>query len=197
MNAKDAILKIKALFDDMPENSTKQEEAKLEFAEYQLADGTKVMISALEIGGEVKLANGDFAPDGDHQLADGSQISVLDGKIKEIEAAKKPEADMPEVEVEAEKDKEKDKKIEEMADQFAIKFDEFNKLIEELSAKVSALEAKSKEGFTQVVDLIDVMAKVPSDDPIEKPQLFKFENTKDIKFERLNKYRNAILNNKN
>ena len=47
------------------------------------------------------------------------------------------------------------------------------------------------------VDLIDEMAKVPSADPIEKPQSFKFEATKDIKFDRLNKYRNAILNNKN
>jgi hypothetical protein len=66
MNAKDAILKIKALFEDMPEAAPAQEEAKQDFAEYQLADGTKVMISALEIGGEVKLEDGSFAPDGDH-----------------------------------------------------------------------------------------------------------------------------------
>lgn len=193
MNAKDAILKIKALFEDMPVDAPEQEQPKQDFAEYQLADGTKVIISALEVGGEVKLEDGSFAPDGDHQLADGSQISVLDGKITEIKAAEQPEADMPEVEVEAEKDK----KMQEMADQFSAKIAEFNGLIEALTAKVEALEAKSKAGFSQVVDLIDEMAKVPSADPIQKPQSFKFEQTKDIKFDRLNKYRNAILNNKN
>jgi len=192
MNAKEAILKIKALFEDMPQEEKPVEEAKQDFAEYQLADGTKVMISSLEIGGEVKLEDGSFAPDGDHQLADGSQISVLDGKITEIEAAEKPEADVPEVEVEA-----KDKKMEEMAAEFAAKISELNGLIEALNAKVSSIEDKSKQGFSQVVDLIEEVTKMPQADPIEKPQSFKFEATKDIKFERLNKYRHAILNSKN
>ena len=192
MNAKEAILKIRALFEDMPQEEKPVEEAKQEFAEYQLADGTKVMISSLEIGGEVKLEDGSFAPDGDHQLADGSQISVLDGKITQIEAAEKPEADMPEVEVEA-----KDKKMEEMAAEFAAKISELNGLIEALNEKVSSIEDKSKQGFSQVVDLIEEVTKMPQADPIEKPQSFKFEATKDIKFERLNKYRHAILNSKN
>jgi len=192
MNAKEAILKIKALFEDMPQEEKPAEEAKQDFAEYQLADGTKVMISSLEVGGEVKLEDGSFAPDGDHQLADGSQISVLDGKITEIEAAEKPEADVPEVEVEA-----KDKKMEEMAAEFAAKISELNGLIEALNAKVSSIEDKSKQGFSQVVDLIEEVTKMPQADPIEKPQSFKFEATKDIKFERLNKYRHAILNSKN
>ena len=192
MNAKEAILKIKALFEDMPQEEKPVEEAKQDFAEYQLADGTKVMISSLEVGGEVKLEDGSFAPDGDHQLADGSQISVLDGEITEIEAAEKPEADVPEVEVEA-----KDKKMEEMAAEFAAKISELNGLIEALNAKVSSIEDKSKQGFSQVVDLIEEVTKMPQADPIEKPQSFKFEATKDIKFERLNKYRHAILNSKN
>ena len=192
MNAKEAILKIKALFEDMPQEEKPVEEAKQDFAEYQLADGTKVMISSLEVGGEVKLEDGSFAPDGDHQLADGSQISVLDGKITEIEAAEKPEADVPEVEVEA-----KDKKMEEMAAEFAAKISELNGLIEALNAKVSSIEDKSKQGFSQVVDLIEEVTKMPQADPIEKTQSFKFEATKDIKFERLNKYRHAILNSKN
>jgi hypothetical protein len=66
-----------------------------------------------------------------------------------------------------------------------------------LIAKLEALENKSKTGFSQVIELIEEMAKVPQADPIEMPQSFKFEATKDIKLERLNKYRNAILNNKN
>ncbi len=193
MNAKEAIMKIRALFEELPQTPVAAEEAKQDFAEYQLANGTKVMISALEVGGEVKLEDGSNAPDGEHQLADGSQISTLEGKIVEIKDAEKPEQENEDVEVEAGKDK----KMQEMADQFSAKIAEFNGLIEALTAKVEALEAKSKSGFSQVVDLIDEMDKVPSADPIEKPQSFKFELTKDIKFDRLNKYRNAILNNKN
>ena len=49
MNPKDAILKIKALFEEMPQAEEKVEEVKADFAEYTLADGTKVMISSMEI----------------------------------------------------------------------------------------------------------------------------------------------------
>lgn len=196
MNPKEAILKIKALFEDMP----KQEEAPVEevkaaeFAEYSLADGTKVMISSLEVGGEVKLEDGSNAPDGEHQLADGTQISTLEGKIVEIEKAEVPAQENVDVEVESKK---MEKKMEEMAAEFQSKISDMEIMNAALIAKLEALENKSKTGFSQVVELIEEMSKVPQADPIEMPQSFKFEATKDIKFERLNKYRNAILNNKN
>lgn len=196
MNPKEAILKIKALFEDMP----KQEEAPAEevkadeFAEYSLADGTKVMISSLEVGGEVKLEDGSNAPDGEHQLADGTQISTLEGKIVEIEKAEEPAQENVDVEVESKK---MEKKMEEMAAEFQSKISDMEIMNAALIAKLEALENKSKTGFSQVVELIEEMSKVPQADPIEMPQSFKFEATKDIKFERLNKYRNAILNNKN
>lgn len=196
MNPKEAILKIKALFEDMP----KQEEAPVEevkaaeFAEYSLADGTKVMISSLEVGGEVKLEDGTNAPDGEHQLADGTQISTLEGKIVEIEKAEEPAQENVDVEVESKK---MEKKMEEMAAEFQSKISDMEIMNAALIAKLEALENKSKTGFSQVVELIEEMSKVPQADPIEMPQSFKFEATKDIKFERLNKYRNAILNNKN
>lgn len=196
MNPKEAILKIKALFEDMP----KQEEAPVEevkaaeFAEYSLADGTKVMISSLEVGGEVKLEDGSNAPDGEHQLADGTQISTLEGKIVEIKKAEEPAQENVDVEVESKK---MEKKMEEMAAEFQSKISDMEIMNAALIAKLEALENKSKTGFSQVVELIEEMSKVPQADPIEMPQSFKFEATKDIKFERLNKYRNAILNNKN
>jgi len=196
MNPKEAILKIKALFEDMP----KQEEAPVEevkaaeFAEYSLADGTKVMISSLEVGGEVKLEDGSNAPDGEHQLADGTQISTLEGKIVEIQKAEEPAQENVDVEVESKK---MEKKMEEMAAEFQSKISDMEIMNAALMAKLEALENKSKTGFSQVVELIEEMSKVPQADPIEMPQTFKFEATKDIKFERLNKYRNAILNNKN
>jgi hypothetical protein len=54
-----------------------------------------------------------------------------------------------------------------------------------------------KEGFSLVVSMMEEFSKVPSVDPIASTKSFKFESTNDIKAERLNKYRNAILNNKN
>lgn len=196
MNPKEAILKIKALFEDMPkqEEPAVEEVKKADFAEYSLADGTKVMISSLEVGGEVKLEDGSNAPDGEHQLADGTQISTLEGKIVEIEKAEEPAQENVDVEVESKKI---EKKMEEMAAEFQSKISDMEIMNAALMAKIEALEGKSKSGFAQVVELIEEMTKVPQADPIEKPQSFKFEATKDIKFERLNKYRNAILNNKN
>lgn len=196
MNPKEAILKIKALFEDMPkqEEAPAEEVKAAEFAEYSLADGTKVMISSLEVGGEVKLEDGSNAPDGEHQLADGTQISTLEGKIVEIEKAEEPAQENVDVEVESKK---MEKKMEEMAAEFQSKISDMEIMNAALMAKLEALENKSKTGFSQVVELIEEMSKVPQADPIEMPQTFKFEATKDIKFERLNKYRNAILNNKN
>ena len=74
MNAQEAILKIKALFEDNvapveveAEVAPIVEETKVEMAEYSLMDGTKVEISALEVGGTVLLADGTPAPAGEHQ----------------------------------------------------------------------------------------------------------------------------------
>ncbi len=83
MNAKDAIMQIRALFEDMPMVDAPApapapiEEVPVTFAEYSLIDGTKVMISELAIGGQVTLEDGSPAPMGEHQLADGTKI-VLD-----------------------------------------------------------------------------------------------------------------------
>ena len=191
MNPKEAILKIKALFEDMPMMDKSEpviEEGKVEMAEYSLMDGTKVMISALEVGGEVKLEDGSPAPDAEHELADGSKIVTVGGIITEV----KPVEEEPSIEVEIES-----KKMEEMESEFNAKLDALMAEKVALEERLKAIEAKTKDGFSQVVELIEAMSKVPSADPIEKPQSYKFEDTKDIKFDRINKYRNAILNNKN
>jgi hypothetical protein len=193
MNAKDAILKIRALFEDMPVEEPKEEmpkETKVEMAEYILEDGTKVMISELSIGGEVTLEDGSKAPDAEHKLADGSSIVTVDGVITEIKQEE------PEIEVEIE-NKDYDKKIEEMASAYDAKINEMMEANQKLQDKVNELEAKNKEGFSLVVEMMEEFSKVPSADPIEAPKSFKFEQTNDIKAERLNKYRQAILNNKN
>jgi hypothetical protein len=191
MNAQEAILKIKALFDDniLPVEAEvdPMKETKVEMAEYSLMDGTKVEISALEIGGLVTL-EGNPAPVGDHELMDGTEITLDEnGMITAIET-KVVEAS-PEVDVEAGYDK---KKEEEMAEAFNAKIAE---LMEANNAKIAELENKVKQGFQQVADLIESISKTPTEDPIQKPNSFtEFVKTNSIKEQRINKYRDAILN---
>ena len=191
MNAQEAILKIKALFDNniLPVEAEVDPagETKIEMAEYSLMDGTKVEISALEIGGLVTL-EGNPAPVGDHELMDGTEITLDEnGMITAIET-KVVEAS-PEVDVEAGYDK---KKVEEMAEAFESKIAE---LIEANNAKIAELENKVKQGFQQVADLIESISKTPTEDPIKKPNSFtEFVKTNSIKEQRINKYRDAILN---
>ena len=204
MNAQEAILKIKALFEDnaapVKEDEViepKVEETKVEMAEYSLMDGTKVEISALEVGGLVTI-EGQPAPVGDHELMDGTEITLDEnGKITAIET-KVVEAS-PEVDTEVEAGADyKDKKMQEMAEQFEAKIAELNDAKNVSDAKVLDLENKVKQGFAQVAELIEALSNTPSEDPIKKPNSFnEFVNTKGIKEQRLEKYRNAILNNKN
>jgi hypothetical protein len=203
MNAQEAILKIKALFEDnaapveevKAEETPIVEETKVEMAEYSLMDGTKVEISAFEIGGSVTMADGTPAPAGEHQLADGTQIQLDENGII-IEISAKEEEVMPEVDTEIEAKKEEDKKIAEMQEQFESQIAELKAAKEVSDAKVLELENKVKQGFAQVAELIEALSNVPSADPIQKPSNFsEFVSNNDIKEERLNKYRQALLNN--
>jgi hypothetical protein len=194
MNAKDAIMQIRALFEDMPQVEAPApieapiEEVPVTFAEYSLMDGTKVMVSELAIGGEVTLADGSPAPMGEHQLADGTKI-VLDeaAKILSIET---PEAEAKEAEeVPAELGNKIDEK---MADEIANLVAEN----ENLKSQVAELEAKVKNGFSQVAELIEALTKTPNAEPIAQPKNNFASNvtTKDMKYERIAKFRNALLN---
>lgn len=192
MNAQEAILKIKALFDDnvasleaaAPMVAPVIEEIKM--AEYSLMDGTKVEISALEVGGEVKMADGSPAPQGEHILADGTRIQVDEaGKIIEIASPKEDlvpeEAPVAVVEASA--------PIAAIANLEA--------QLAEANEKIVGLEVKVKAGFAQVAELIEALSIQPTADPIQKANNFSaYVNTADMKFDRLEKYRNAILKTK-
>ena len=194
MNAKDAIMQIRALFEDMPMVDAPApieapiEEVPVTFAEYSLMNGTKVMISELAIGGEVTLADGTPAPMGEHQLADGTKI-VLD------EAAKILSIETPEVEAEIadETPAEMGNKIDEkMADEIAALVSEN----QALKTQVAQLESKVKNGFSQVAELIEALTKTPNAEPIAQPKQNFGSNvtTHSMKFDRIEKYRNALLN---
>ena len=194
MNAKDAIMQIRALFEDMPPVEAPApaeapiEEVPVTFAEYSLMDGTKVMISELAIGGEVTLADGTPAPMGEHQLADGTQIELDEtSKIVSIET--------PEVEAEIadETPAEMGNKIDEkMADEIAALVSEN----ENLKTQVAQLEAKVKNGFSQVAELIEALTKTPNAEPIAQPRNNFGSNvtTHNMKYDRIEKFRNALLN---
>lgn len=192
MNAKDAIMQIRALFEDMPmvEAPTEApiEEVPVTFAEYSLMDGTKVMISEMAIGGEVTLADGTPAPVGEHQLADGTKIVLDDAsKILSIET---PEAEAKEAEeVPAELGKKYEEK---MADEIAALVSEN----ENLKTQVAQLEAKVKNGFSQVAELIEALTKTPNAEPIAQPRNNFGSNvtTHNMKYDRIEKFRNALLN---
>ena len=197
MNAKDAIMQIRALFEDMPQVEAPApapapiEEVPVTFAEYSLMDGTKVMISELAIGGDVTLADGSPAPMGEHQLADGTTIQVDElGKIIEIASPK--EDVMPE-EAPAEAPAEMGKKLDQqMADEIAALVSEN----ENLKTQVAQLEAKVKNGFSQVAELIEALTKTPNAEPIAQPRNNFAANvsTHAMKYEKLEKFRNALLN---
>jgi hypothetical protein len=191
MNAQEAILKIRALFDDS-QVAEAPADVKLAAVEYSLMDGTKVMIDKLEVGGIVANSDGSQVKAGEVILADGTSIQIDDaGVIIEIAS---PAEDMQPEEMPVAEMK---NKMAELSAEFQAKVDILNFEKEQLQAKLKDLNEKTAQGFSQVLSLIEDMAKVPSADPIAKPNSFKYQDTKDLKYDRIEKYRNAILNNKN
>ena len=200
MNPKEALKQIKALFEDMPQVVEPVEPVapvepavtKVEMAEYSLVDGTKVMISALEIGGKVELADGTPAPMGEHQLMDGTSIQVDEtGTIVEISSPKEDviveEPVAPAAPVEPAQD------TTAMVSELKADFAEQKS---QLESKISELESKVKQGFAQVAELVEALSNTPTAEPTQKAAnaFQSYVTTNDSKYERLEKYRNAILN---
>jgi hypothetical protein len=158
----------------------------LTFETYDLIDGSKIDLSSLEIGADAMLVdesgNAVAAPSGEYELADGTKISVMDGKVEGIES---PLAEMPEVE-----------EAVEMAEE-PNQFEEMNATIgylqaenEALKAKLGEMEGKFEQGFAQVISALEALAILPSADPIQAPkQAFKVTESKSDKIDRfLNKF---------
>lgn len=188
MTVKEGIEQIKVLLSGAPDMQTEevaQEPAtELTFETYDLKDGSKIDMSALEIGADAMLVdesgNSVAAPSGEYELADGTMVTVMDGKIEGIES---PLAEMPEAEDELTKDKE-----EEMSSQF----DEMDATInylkaenEALKAKLDEMDGKFNQAFEKVFVLVEELAKMPSADAIQAPkQSFKLTESKADKVDR-------------
>jgi len=197
MNPKEALKQIKALFEDMPQvvepvAPVEPTVTKVEMAEYSLVDGTKVMISALEIGGMVEMADGTPAPQGEYQLMDMTSIQVDElGYIIEIASPKEDviveEPVAPAAPVAPAQDT--TAMVAELKADFAAQKSQ-------LETKIAELESKVKQGFAQVAELVEALSNTPTAEPTQKSAnaFQSYISTSDSKYERLEKYRNAILN---
>jgi hypothetical protein len=188
MTVKEGIEQIKVLLSGQTEvqaEEVAQEPAtELTFETYDLMDGSKMDLSALEIGADAMLVdesgNAVAAPNGEYELVDGTMVSVVEGKVEGIES---PIAEMPEAEDELTKDKE-----EEMSNQFDEMDATINYLKAEndaLKAKLSEMDGKFNQAFEKVFVLVEELAKMPSADAIQAPkQSFKVTESKADKVDR-------------
>jgi hypothetical protein len=183
MNVSEAIEKIKVMLAD---NSVEQTEeiapepaTQLVFETYDLKDGSKIDLSALEIGADAMLVddsgNSVSAPDGEYELADGTMMTVVGGKVEGIETPQAEEPTSEEAPLEADS-----------------QFDEMNATItylqaenEALKNKLGELESKFNQGFSEMLSVLEGFSKTPVADPIQNPKNnFRIVEPKADKIER-------------
>ena len=157
-NPKTAIQEIKNLmvkFGFMSNEEVKEEEVKEEivetvesnFAEAKLVDGTVVKVEGdLVEGAAVKVVTEEAeipAPDGVHELEDGTKVETKDGVIVKVEKA---EVEEPEAEVEIEVKKE----------------DEMYSLLKELMEKISDKMKKMEDKMSSIESDFNSFKKEPA-----------------------------------
>ena len=163
MNAKEALDKIRQLFEETAPAAPAVDTApaKMEAKEYVLEDGTKVLVSDLEVGGMVAVVAEDGstspAPVGEHKVADGTVITVAENGVITSVSMPAP-AGMPEEEMQA-------KFAEVKSSQEAIKIS--------LSAENAALRDELKAMNVKLKGLADVVAslvEMPAAAPLQEPR---------------------------
>ncbi len=190
MEAQEAIKRIKiALGMEMPEQ---------EFKEAKLADGVTIVTWEGELeGAELMIVSEQGkipAPDGDHTLESGEIVTVAEGKVVAVTPKKEEETE----EEMAEKEDYDMKTINTMLKECMAKIDMLEKKIVEGTIEKKVDEAMSainsqKEAFTQLVDLVDRIAKLPSDEPADKGDLFSsMKVSKEFEDEKLNDFAEAL-----
>ena len=180
MNAKETLKQVRTLLGF-------EEEKSISFETAMLKDGTIVKWEGeLSVGTivMVETAEGDIpAPNATHELEDGTLVTTLDGIVTEIV---KPEMEAPEVEISVE------------AEEFAT-VSHFNEVVESLESKISALTASieslvaervsHKEAMSKVVELVEKVIDLPSEEPTKKPHA---PSKTETQFDNLKKFANAL-----
>jgi hypothetical protein len=202
MEAQEAIKRIKiALGMEKPEQ---------EFKEAKLADGVTIVTWEGELeGAELMIISEEGkipAPDGDHTLESGEIVTVADGKVIAITPKKEEEEEEAEVEIELGKEEKKEydmEAINTMLKECMAKIEVLEKkmgevkLEEKIEEAMSAISAQ-KEAFTSLVEVVDKIAKSPSDEPADNGNLFSsMKVSKELETEKLNDFAQALKNLKN
>jgi hypothetical protein len=202
MEAQEAIKRIKiALGMEKPEQ---------EFKEAKLADGVTIVTWEGELeGAELMIVSEEGkipAPDGDHTLESGEIVTVADGKVIAITPKKEEEEEEEEVEIELGKEEKKEydmEAINTMLKECMAKIEVLEKkmgevkLEEKIEEAMSAISAQ-KEAFTSLVEVVDKIAKSPSDEPADNGNLFSsMKVSKELETEKLNDFAQALKNLKN
>jgi NADH dehydrogenase/NADH:ubiquinone oxidoreductase subunit G len=184
MNAKEALVQIKNLL-----FTEAEKKAAFALVEGKLVDGTMVAYD-LEAGDIFVIGEDGVqipAPVGEHQLESGEIVIVTEaGKIAEVKSGEpKLEIEIEAAEVPAEEEPKKDEAM--------AKFEEvlggLEKKVEELTAKVKAMEEKAedvKEAVKMSAVVLESLAKEPSDKAITAPNQF----AKQLKTEKNDRYNN-------
>lgn len=181
MNAKETLKQVRTLLGF-------EEEKSISFETAMLKDGTIVKWEGeLSVGTivMVETAEGDIpAPNATHELEDGTLVTTEDGIVVEIV---KPEIEIPEVEIEVE-----------AKEEFAT-VSRFNEVVESLESKIADLtasieslvieRASHKEAMSKVVELVEKVMDLPSDEPTKKPHN---PSKVESQFENLKKFANAL-----
>lgn len=175
MNYQEAINKIKAIFDaqapTMPAMPGMENPATTELPEYILQDGTKIVVDKLAIGGTVTL-NGAPAPDGSHQLQDGTVIETVSGKITEITTPAEESADESvntDMGLVPQPGPNPDVTLAPVSPEVKAKLEAIDNTLADHAAKHKMTEetmAKQSEAMKQMMSLVEKMATAPVDGPI-------------------------------
>jgi len=161
------VAKHKAMFADLPPAQNP--------SEYTLADGSKVTIDKLEIGGVVKLADGTLAPAGELALADGSTITITDGGVIGGIETKAVEDAEPAMEDMKKQCMELNAKVGEMLSQFSdvLKSEKHDFSSQQTEVK-QLKETVAKQGVI-IKEMFEVLAQFSEAKPIVTPKQPLFE----------------------
>lgn len=195
MNLNEAIEKLSGLVSKFNAEPTTEQT----FIDAKLMDGTIIRYESLEVGMPLlvidEAGNELPAPDGEHELEDGTKVTVEAGIITEVASKEEeaPEAEeapieqpMAAVETVSKEDFETLKN--EVAD-LKSKFEEFSTINETLSADNIAMKEIVKETFS----IVEKLANVPTENPVSvrSNNPFKKSISREQELENLiNKFKN-------
>ena len=197
MNLNEAIEKLSGLVSKF--NAEPTTETKETFVDAKLMDGTIIRYESLEVGMPLlvidEAGNELPAPDGEHELEDGTKVTVEAGIITEVaskeeEAPEEEEApiEQPMAAVETVSKEDFETLKNEVAD-LKTKFEEFSTINETLSADNIAMKEIVKETFS----IVEKLANVPTENPVSvrSNNPFKKSISREQELENLiNKFKN-------